>query len=60
MLVYADGIDLTNPTVTLPIGITGRLCDRTACQARAFPSVHRPLRVDENVRWMSFFASPDV
>ncbi len=59
-LVYADGIDLTNPTVAVPIGITCRLCDRATCQARAFPSVHRPLRVDENVRGMSFFASPDV
>jgi predicted transcriptional regulator/DNA-binding XRE family transcriptional regulator len=59
-LVYADGIDLMNPSVAVPIGITCRLCERVSCAARAFPSVHKPLRVDENVRGMSFYASPDA
>ncbi|HXC24825.1 MAG TPA: short-chain fatty acyl-CoA regulator family protein, partial [Gemmatimonadaceae bacterium] len=59
-IVYADGIDLTNTTLHVPIGITCRLCERDSCQARAFPSVHQPLRVDENVRGMSFYASPDA
>jgi len=58
-LVYADGIDLLNPALAVPIGITCRLCERTGCQARAFPSVHQPLRVDENVRGVSFFATPE-
>jgi predicted transcriptional regulator len=26
------------------------------CRARAFPSMHKPLAVDENVRGASFFA----
>jgi len=55
-LVYSDGIDLTNPALPVPIGITCRLCERTSCQARAFPSVQRPLRIDENVRNVSFYA----
>ena len=59
-IVYADGMDLNNPTLQVPIGITCRLCERASCQARAFPSVHQPLRVDENVRGMSFYASPDA
>jgi predicted transcriptional regulator/transcriptional regulator with XRE-family HTH domain len=58
-LVYADGIDISNPALAVPIGITCRLCERVSCQARAFPSVHRPLRVDENVRGASFYAPPE-
>jgi predicted transcriptional regulator len=57
-LVYADGIDIANPALAVPIGITCRLCERVSCQARAFPSVHRSLRVDENVRGVSFHAPP--
>lgn len=56
-LVYAEGMDLTNPTSAVPIGITCRLCERFSCAARAAPSIHHPLRVDENVRGVSFFAS---
>lgn len=40
----------------VPVGITCRLCERTDCQARAFPSLRSELRIDENVRGMSFFA----
>ncbi len=39
-----------------PVGITCRLCERLDCRARAFPSVHRRLQVDENVRGISFYA----
>lgn len=59
-LAYADGMDLTNPTLAVPIGITCRLCARVSCAARAAPSIHQPLRIDENVRGVSFFASPDA
>jgi len=55
-LVYAGGMDLTNPAGVVPAGTTCRLCDRHDCRARAFPSMHRPLKVDENVRGVSFFA----
>lgn len=56
-LVYSDGMDLANPALAVPIGITCRLCERTDCAARAVPSVHHPLRIDENVRGISFFAA---
>jgi len=59
-LVYADGIDIENPALAVPIGITCRLCERMSCQARAFPSIHRPLRVNEDVRGVSFFAVPET
>ncbi len=54
-LAYAEGMDLTNPAGVVPVGITCRLCDRLDCRARAFPSMQRPLRIDENVRGISFF-----
>jgi predicted transcriptional regulator/DNA-binding XRE family transcriptional regulator len=55
-LVYADGYDLENPAASTPVGITCRLCERLDCRARAFPSVHQRLQVDENVRGISFYA----
>jgi len=55
-LVYADGMDLSNPAGVIPAGITCRLCERLDCGARAFPSMHNPLRIDENVRGISFYA----
>ena len=55
-LVYADGMDLSNPGGVIPVGITCRLCERLDCGARAFPSMHEPLKIDENVRGVSFFA----
>ncbi|HEX5831653.1 MAG TPA: short-chain fatty acyl-CoA regulator family protein, partial [Gemmatimonadaceae bacterium] len=36
-VVYADGMDLSPRAPAIPIGVTCRLCDRTDCQARAFP-----------------------
>jgi hypothetical protein len=55
-LVYADGIDLDNAAAAVPIGITCRLCERADCTARAFPSLGGALRIDENVRGVSFYA----
>jgi len=58
-MVYADGFDLSNPQAAAPVGITCRLCERLDCRARAFPSIYQPLKVDENVRGVSFFARPE-
>jgi predicted transcriptional regulator/DNA-binding XRE family transcriptional regulator len=54
-IVYCDGIDTHNRDAAVPIGITCRLCDRTDCRARAFPSMNQPLRIDPHVRGISFF-----
>ena len=59
-MVYADGVDLDNLEAAVPIGTTCRLCDRTDCEQRAFPRVRFPLHVDENVRGISFYASPNL
>jgi predicted transcriptional regulator/DNA-binding XRE family transcriptional regulator len=55
-LVYSDGYDLEHLAGVVPAGITCRVCERMDCRARAFPSMHKPLAVDENVRGASFFA----
>jgi len=55
-LVYADGLDIDDAATAVPIGITCRLCERADCTARAVPSIGGALRIDENVRGVSFFA----
>lgn len=57
-LVYADGIDLAEPRLVTPVGVTCRLCERTACEQRALPSLKVPLRVDPNYRGLSLYAPP--
>lgn len=60
-LVYADGVDLEDLEAAVPIGSACRLCERTNCEQRAFPPVNQPLRIDENVRGRSFYATgPDT
>jgi hypothetical protein len=54
-LVYGDSLDVNNPSAAVPIGITCRLCERTDCEQRAFPPIHRKLGIDENVRGTSFY-----
>jgi predicted transcriptional regulator/DNA-binding XRE family transcriptional regulator len=55
-MVYSDGIDLGNVHLATPVGVTCRLCERSDCEQRAFPSIRHPLRVDENVRGVSLYA----
>jgi XRE family transcriptional regulator, fatty acid utilization regulator len=55
-LVYADGVDLASREAVVPVGLTCRLCERMDCEQRAFPPLQHPLRVNENVRGVSFYA----
>jgi predicted transcriptional regulator len=55
-LVYADGVDLVASGAVVPVGITGRLCDRMDCEQRAFPPLQHPLTVNDQVRGVSFYA----
>jgi predicted transcriptional regulator/DNA-binding XRE family transcriptional regulator len=43
-LVYAKGLDLHDPSVATPIGTGCKVCERTDCLQRAFPSVLLPLK----------------
>jgi predicted transcriptional regulator len=55
-MVYSDGIDFDNAQLATPVGVTCRLCERSDCAERAFPSIRHPLQVDENVRGLSLYA----
>ena len=55
-MVYSDGMDLENAHMATPVGVTCRLCERSDCEQRAFPSIRHPLQVDENVRGVSLYA----
>jgi predicted transcriptional regulator/transcriptional regulator with XRE-family HTH domain len=54
-LVYAEHLDMTSAPA-IPIGVTCRLCERTQCSDRAFPSLTAPLNVDENVRGPNLYS----
>ena len=44
-LVYADGLDVGRAEAFEPIGISCRICERTACHQRSVPPLERQLRV---------------
>ena len=49
-LVYADDLDLTNSRAFEPIGISCRICERTACHQRSVPPLERRLQVTPDER----------
>lgn len=55
-LVYADGMDVDNEEAPVKVGMTCRLCDHMDCEQRAFPSIRNPLKIEENLRGVSFYA----
>ena len=55
-LVYTDGVDIDNRKAAVPVGVTCRLCERMDCEQRAFPALQHPLKIDEHVRGVSFYA----
>jgi hypothetical protein len=54
-IVYADGLNLGDPQIVTPIGVSCRTCPRTDCAERAVPSFHQKLQIDENVRGPSTY-----
>jgi predicted transcriptional regulator len=59
-LVYADGVNLEDGRLTVPVGVTCRTCERTDCAERALPSMRVPLTVDENRRALSLYMAPPL
>ncbi len=55
-LVYTDGMNLESREAVVPVGLTCRLCERMDCEQRAFPPLQHPLKVNANVRGVSFYA----
>ena len=54
-LVYSDGVDVESNEALVPVGVTCRLCEHHDCEQRVFPPMQPPLRIDENMRGVSFF-----
>ncbi|MFV9474900.1 short-chain fatty acyl-CoA regulator family protein [Advenella sp. RU8] len=52
-LVYAKGLDFSNPDIPTPIGMGCRVCERPQCAQRAFPYIGRELDVNENLSSIS-------
>src|SRR5262245_31432940 len=57
-IIYADGLNLTDPGIVTPIGTSCRTCPRMDCSDRAGPSLSQRLVIDENRRGLSPFSSP--
>ncbi len=49
-LCYADDLDLGNPRLYEPIGISCRICERRDCHQRSVPPLERRLTVDPDRR----------
>ncbi|MCB1498062.1 MAG: DUF2083 domain-containing protein [Bauldia sp.] len=56
-IVYADGLNLADPQIATPIGVSCRTCPRTDCAERAMPSLFQKLHIDENVRGPSTYVN---
>lgn len=54
-IVYADGLNVADPQIATPIGVSCRTCPRTDCAERAMPSLFQKLHIDENVRGPSTY-----
>lgn len=44
-LVYADGLDVGNPQLFEPIGVSCRICPRANCHQRSVPPMDRHIRI---------------
>lgn len=49
-VVYADDLNLENTDSFDPIGVSCRICERTACLHRSVPPVGKTLRIDTSKR----------
>ncbi len=54
-MVYADHVALDRRDDSQAIGVGCRVCDRSDCEQRAFPSLRKPLHLDENVRGVTLY-----
>ena len=57
-LAYSDGLNLEDPQIVTPIGVSCRTCPRDDCSDRAMPSLNQRLEIDENRRGLSTYVRP--
>ncbi len=55
-IVYADGLNLDDPQIVTPIGVSCRTCPRIDCSDRAMPALSQRLEIDSNRRGLSTYA----
>jgi hypothetical protein len=55
-IVYADGLNLDDPQIVTPIGVSCRTCPRADCSDRAMPALAQRLVIDENRRGLSTYS----
>lgn len=55
-MVYADGLNLDDPQIVTPIGVSCRTCPRSDCSDRAMPALAQKLVIDENARGLSTYS----
>lgn len=54
-MVYSDGIDVSNPAQSIPIGVGCRICPRPDCEQRAHPLADHRFTPDDSERGESFY-----
>ncbi len=55
-IVYGDGLNLEDPQIVTPIGVSCRTCPRNDCSDRAMPALAQRLVIDENKRGLSTYS----
>lgn len=55
-LIYSDGVDLANPSLIVPIGVSCRICPRLECGQRAHPPADHRFTLDPEERPDSIYA----
>lgn len=54
-MIYSDGMELTNTTQIVPIGVGCRICPRMECEQRAHPPADHRFRINDNERAESLY-----
>lgn len=54
-MIYAEGLDLSNATQIVPIGVGCRICPRMECEQRAHPPADHRFRLEDGVRSESLY-----
>ena len=55
-ICYGDGLNLDDPQIVTPIGVSCRTCPRQDCSDRAMPALAQRLVIDENKRGLSTYS----
>ncbi len=59
-IVYGDDLDFAGGVAATPVGTSCRLCPRSDCRQRAFPSFDHHLELNENVRGDTVHVTPQM